>query len=101
MIWEQRYLNKISHKMKCNQMPIQDGDTIDGLRNGQWVPEIQWVCRYEDSLVQPFRPVLDICLGELLVTQTYHFKIYWNSNLEQNLRACNSWVLFLSIFRHF
>lgn len=40
---------------------IKDGDTIDGMNDeGKMTPEVQWICRYEDSLIEPLRPVLDI-----------------------------------------
>lgn len=44
--------------------PIQDRETIDGVADGQMSQEIQWVCRYEDALIQPPRAVLDINMGE-------------------------------------
>lgn len=59
-----RYVYNIAMYIFKNHMPIQDGDTIDGLQDGQWVPQIQWKCHYEDSLVQPLRPVIDVCPGE-------------------------------------
>lgn len=58
------YVYNIAMYIFKNRMPIEDGDTIDGLRDGELVPEIQWKCQYEDSLVQPLRPVIDICPGE-------------------------------------
>ena len=47
-----------------NDRPIKDGDTIDGIRDGMIVQDIQWKCQYEDALVQPARPVMDVCMGE-------------------------------------
>lgn len=47
-----------------NDVPIEEGDTVDGVINGDLNSKIQWQCRYEDSLVQPLRPVIDICMGE-------------------------------------
>ena len=44
--------------------PIQDGETIDGVADGQMCREIQWKCQYEDALIQPPRAVLDINMGE-------------------------------------
>ena len=44
--------------------PIEDGETIDGIENGQMCREVQWKCRYEDALIQPPRGVLDIHMGE-------------------------------------
>lgn len=44
---------------------IKDGDTIDGMNDqGQMTPDVQWICRYEDSIVEPLRPVLDIETGK-------------------------------------
>ena len=43
--------------------PIQDGETIDGVADGQMSREIQWKCQYEDALIQPPRGVLDIHMG--------------------------------------
>ena len=42
---------------------IQDGETIDGVADGQMCREIQWKCQYEDALIQPPREVLDIHMG--------------------------------------
>ena len=43
--------------------PIEDGETIDGVADGQMCREIQWKCQYEDALIQPPRGVLDINMG--------------------------------------
>ena len=43
-----------------NNCPIESGETIDGLKNGTMSREIQWICNYEESLIQPARTVLDI-----------------------------------------
>lgn len=47
-----------------NDNPIEAGETVDGMRNGQMVPDIRWKCQYEDALIQPVRGVLDVCMGE-------------------------------------
>ena len=44
--------------------PVEDGDRIDGLRDGSMSPDVQWKVRYEDSLIQPVREVIDIDTGE-------------------------------------
>ena len=44
--------------------PIENGDTIDGLLNGQMSQEVQWTVQYEDSLIQPVRTVIDINMGK-------------------------------------
>lgn len=43
--------------------PIQAGETIDGLREGEMDQDVQWKCQYEFSLVQPKRELMDICPG--------------------------------------
>lgn len=47
-----------------NDNPIQDGETVDGVRDGRMCPELQWSCRYERALIQPPREVLDVHMGE-------------------------------------
>jgi hypothetical protein len=44
--------------------PIKSNDHIDGLENGRMSMNVQWTVRYEQSLVQPIREVLDINTGE-------------------------------------
>ena len=44
--------------------PIKPGDTIDGMVNGQFRQDVQWRCEYEDALIQPVRPVIDINMNE-------------------------------------
>lgn len=43
---------------------IQDNDTIDGIAEGEISRNIMWKCHYEDALIQPPRPVIDICMNE-------------------------------------
>ncbi len=51
--------------LNTDDMLIKDGDTIDGIDdNGMMNPKVQWTCRYEDSLVEPLRPVLDVAAGK-------------------------------------
>ncbi|WP_221620712.1 DUF4261 domain-containing protein [Tannerella forsythia] len=45
-----------------NGNPIQSDDTIEGIIEGTAPPE-KWKCRYEDSLIQPLRAVIDIETG--------------------------------------
>ena len=47
--------------------PTGRRDTVDGVAdNGNLDQSIQWKCRYEDALVQPNRPVLDVHMGQYL-----------------------------------
>ena len=43
-----------------NNCPIEPGETIDGLKDGQISRDVQWVCQFEEALVQPARTVMDI-----------------------------------------
>lgn len=47
-----------------NNAPINSGETVDGIENGNMSDNIQWKCRYENALIQPAREVLDICMNE-------------------------------------
>jgi len=48
----------------ANDNPIKDGDTIAGCTDDGIDEALQWVCRYEQSLIQPAREVVDINTGE-------------------------------------
>ena len=43
---------------------IEDGDHIDGIKDGEIDVDIRWRCHYENSMIQPDRPVIDICMNE-------------------------------------
>ena len=47
------------------------GDTVDGIApaTGAMCRDIQWRCQYEDALIQPVRPVLDVCPGPFAAGQ--------------------------------
>ena len=47
-----------------NDNSMKDGDTVDGIRNGMIVQDIQRKCQYEDTLFQPARVVMDVCMDE-------------------------------------
>ena len=48
---------------------IKDGDTIDGLNGDEIDPDAMWACRYEDAMIPPMRPVIDICPGKYAAGQ--------------------------------
>lgn len=59
------HVYNIASYQLANDLPIENGETIDGLdEQGKIDINIQWPCRYEASLIQPIRDVLDICPGE-------------------------------------
>ena len=43
---------------------IGNGDYIDGIKEGRIDMNIQWQCHHENSLIQPLRPVIDVCMNE-------------------------------------
>ena len=43
---------------------FQDGDTVDGMENGQLSEAVEWTCRREMAIIQPSRTVLDIAPGQ-------------------------------------
>lgn len=47
-----------------NDCPIKSGETVDGTINGEMCRDIQWKCQFENSLIQPVRQVIDICMNE-------------------------------------
>lgn len=56
---------KLAWYLLNDESQIKDGDTIDGLDDrGNLTADVQWLCHYEDSLVEPLRPVLDINMGK-------------------------------------
>lgn len=62
--WVVNHAYNMASYILDNDCPIKDGDTIDGIAGGRLVQDIQWKCHFEDSLIGPLRPVLDICMGE-------------------------------------
>lgn len=63
------YIYNIAFFVNQNGEIINDGDTIDGLKDGEPDENVQWTCRYEDAMVQPMRRVIDICPGEFAAGQ--------------------------------
>ncbi len=62
--WVVNHAYNLASYLLDNEKPMKDGDTIDGIRNGMIVQDIQWKCQYEDALIQPARIVMDVCMGE-------------------------------------
>lgn len=61
--WVVNHAYHMASYLLDNDNPIQDGDTIDGMKDGKMNRAIQWECRYEEALVQPVREVIDVCMG--------------------------------------
>lgn len=63
--WVVRHAYSIASYCLENRRPIKDGDTVDGVAgDGSLDQSIQWKCRFEDALIGPGRPVLDIHMGQ-------------------------------------
>ena len=62
--WIVNHAYNLASYLLNNDNPMKDGDTIDGIRNGMIVQDIQWKCQYEDALIQPARVVMDVCMGD-------------------------------------
>lgn len=62
--WVVNHAYNMASYIMSNNCPIKDGDTIDGIAGGSLAQDIQWKCRFEDSLIGPARQVLDVCMGE-------------------------------------
>lgn len=62
--WVVNHAYNLSKYILINDNPIQNGETIDGVAEGQMSQEIRWKCQYEDALIQPPREVLDIHMGQ-------------------------------------
>lgn len=60
-----RYVYNIADYQFQSEFSVKSGDTLDGIdQNGRIQPYIEWHAQYEDSLIQPVRPVLDINCGK-------------------------------------
>ncbi len=62
--WVVGHAYSMASYILSSDRPIKSGDTIDGIADGRLVQDIQWKCRFEDALIGPGRPVLDVCMGE-------------------------------------
>ena len=61
--WVVNHAYNVASYILANDNPIEDGETVDGVEDGQMSRDVQWKCRYEDALIQPPRAVLDIHMG--------------------------------------
>ena len=64
--WVVNHAYNAASYILANDNLIKDGETIDGIADGQMSRELQWKCRYEDALIQPPRGVVDIHMGSML-----------------------------------
>ena len=62
--WVVGHAYNVASYILANNRPIKDGDTIDGVVNGQLDQSLQWKCHFEDAMFKPERAVLDIYMNE-------------------------------------
>ena len=62
--WAVNHAYSVASYILTQDNPIENGDPIDGVVNGRFSREVLWRCHYEDSLIQPIRPVIDIFMNE-------------------------------------
>ena len=62
--WVVNHAYNVAAYILENDNPIESGETVDGIVDGRISQEVQWRCQYEEAMVQPARPVLDIEMGE-------------------------------------
>ena len=67
--WVVNHAYNVASYILEHDNPIKNGETVDGVADGQMSREIQWKCQYEDALIQPPRGVLDIHMGEFAAGQ--------------------------------
>lgn len=62
--WVVNHAYNVASYIFDNHNPIAEGNTVDGIAEGNLDSDIQWQCHYEDALIEPARPVIDICMNE-------------------------------------
>ena len=63
--WVVGHAYTIASYVLATRRSVKDGDTVDGVTdNGNLDQSIQWKCRFEDALIQPSRPVMDVHMGQ-------------------------------------
>ncbi len=62
--WVVNHAYNLCSYMFDNDNPIKSGETVDGITDGEMDRNIKWKCHYENSLVQPAREVLDVCMNQ-------------------------------------
>ena len=62
--WVAAHAYTMASMLLQNGDDFEDGDTVDGMENGQLSDAVEWECRREVSILQPKRTVLDIAAGQ-------------------------------------
>lgn len=67
--WVVNHAYNVLSYMFDNENPIGSGEPIDGIVDGVMSRDVMWQCQYEESLIQPVREVIDICMNEYAAGQ--------------------------------
>lgn len=67
--WVVGHAYNMANYILTNHCPIKEGDTIDGVTDGNLNQSVQWKCHFEDAMIQPGRVVLDIYMNEYAAGQ--------------------------------
>ena len=62
--WVVNHAYNVLSYMFARENPIKSGDHIDGIKDGKMSRDVQWNVRYEGSLIQPMREVIDFNMNE-------------------------------------
>lgn len=62
--WIVNHAYNVASYILANNNPIDDGETVDGVIDGNITRDVMWKCQYEHAMIQPPREVLDINTGE-------------------------------------
>ena len=62
--WVVNHAYNVLSYMFARENPIKSGDHIDGVKDGKMSRDVQWNVRYEESLIQPVREVIDFNMNE-------------------------------------
>lgn len=62
--WVVKHAYNMLSYIYSNNNPIESGETVDGIADGNMSYDVRWKCQYENSLVQPVRQVIDVYMNE-------------------------------------
>ncbi len=62
--WVVNHAYNLLYYIFDHDCPIKSGETVAGITNGNMDGDVVWRCQFENSLIQPARELMDICMGE-------------------------------------
>ena len=76
--WVVNHAYNVASYILEHDNPIQDGETVDGVADGQMSREIQWKCQYEDALIQPPQRSAGYQYGRICCWAAVKCKCVWD-----------------------